>query len=126
MTKYAKRILDLVCTTGKHMTAEQIFFLLKQEFPNVVLATVYNNLNALTEQGLIRRISMEGFADRYDTNVRHDHLVCIRCGKLKDVTLPDMTETFSAQTGTVIESYDLKLFYICDECKKSEQTSKAI
>ena len=58
MARYAKSILDIVCSAGKHMTAEQIFLLLKEEYPAVVIATVYNNLNALTEQGLIRKISL--------------------------------------------------------------------
>lgn len=121
MARYAKSILDIVCSEGKHMTAEQIFLLLKEEYPAVVIATVYNNLNALTEKGLIRKISVEGFPDRYDCSVRHDHLVCKHCGKLKDVDLPDMTKNFAEETGLPLTSYDLKLYYVCDECQAAQE-----
>ena len=116
MTKYAKSILEIVCSSGKHKNAEEIFFLLKEEYPRVVIATVYNNLNSLTDQGLIRRIHVEGFPDCYDSNVRHDHMVCTSCGKLMDIELPDMRQELVSRTGQRIMAYDLKLYYICDEC----------
>ena len=52
--RYGEKILELICTSGTsgvHMTAEQIFLALKKEYPSVVLATVYNNLNSLYQQG---------------------------------------------------------------------------
>ena len=66
MTKYARKILELVENSHSHMTADQVFLLLRETFPTVVLATVYNNLNKLCEEGLIRRVSVEGMPDRFD------------------------------------------------------------
>ena len=81
MTKYARKILELVENSHSHMTADQVFLLLRETFPTVVLATVYNNLNKLCEEGLIRRVSVEGMPDRFDRVERHDHLICRGCGK---------------------------------------------
>ena len=47
MTKYEKRIYEIVNQSSSHMTVEQIYHILKADFPSVVLATVYNNLNKL-------------------------------------------------------------------------------
>lgn len=116
MTKYAKKILEIVETSHSHMTAEQIFEVLRQTYPNVVLATVYNNLNKLWNENLIRKVSAEGMPDRYDRMEKHDHLMCRQCGKLIDVSLKDLTETFEKQLGFSILSYDLKLLYICEDC----------
>ena len=66
MTKYAKQILQIVSQSHDHMTAEQVFLALRQTYPKVVLATVYNNLNRLCAEGLIRRISLEGMPEQYD------------------------------------------------------------
>lgn len=66
MTKYARKILEIVELSYSHMTAEQIFAALRQTYPKVVLATVYNNLNRLWEEGRVRKISVEGMPDRYD------------------------------------------------------------
>ena len=56
MTKYAERILNIINESSEHMTAEQIFLILKKKEPKVVLATVYNNLNMLCDKELIRKI----------------------------------------------------------------------
>lgn len=118
MTKYEKQIYEIVNGSHDHMTAEQVFESLKKSFPAVSRATVYNNLNKLCEANLIRRVSVEGSADRYDRVKRHDHLVCQKCGKLSDVTLEDLTSPLQKQLGTDFLYYDLKVYYLCDECRK--------
>lgn len=122
MTKYAKMILEIVETSRSHITAEQIFDQLRRTCPGVVLATVYNNLNRLWQDGLIRKISVEGMPDRYDRIARHDHLVCKGCGRLVDVDLNDMTEQLQRQVGVPILSYDLKLVYWCEDCLAERNT----
>ena len=117
MAKYSSGILKIVNRAGGHMTAEQVFLEMKRQYPSVVMATIYNNLNSLCAQGAIRRLSVEGQPDRYDRSLRHDHLVCRGCGKLKDVFLGDLTEYLRTETGLHIDSYDLKLSYVCDECR---------
>ena len=87
----------------------------------MVLATVYNNLNRLWEEDRIRKISVEGMPDRYDRIVRHDHLVCRKCGRLLDVDLGDLTAQLEQKAGIPILSYDLKLVYLCDACRKQSQ-----
>lgn len=124
MTKYAKLIWNMINQSQAHMTAEQIFLELKKEEPKVVLATVYNNLNGLCNEGLIRKVSVEGSPDRYDRIQRHDHLVCKKCGKLSDVCLEDLTERLKQQLGEGITSYDLKVFYICPECRAKEHSER--
>ena len=121
MTKYAQKILEIVESSRNHMTAEQIFDELRRSYPSVALATVYNNLNRLSAEDRIRRISVEGMPDRYDRTARHDHFVCKRCGRLSDITLADLTELLEKQVGVSILSYDLKLLYLCDKCKKERK-----
>ncbi len=121
MTKYANKIYDIIKSSRDHMAAEQILKKLKEVYPQVVLATVYNNLNKLWASGEIRRISVNGMPDRYDVGDRHDHMVCRNCGKLVDVVLDDLTEQLQKQVDMPILDYDLKLLYICEECSKKLQ-----
>ena len=121
VTEYGKKILEIVENSRSHMTAEQIFEQLLQSCPQVVLATVYNNLNRLWKEGRIRKVSVEGSPDRYDRILRHDHLVCKRCGRLVDVDLGDLTAQLERQVGFSILAYDLKLLYLCEECRKDQQ-----
>ena len=118
MTKYGTKILEIVSACRSHMTAEEIFDTLRRTYPAVVLATVYNNLNRLLQEGLIRKVSVEGMPDRYDRIQRHDHLVCKGCGRLLDIDLGDLTAQLEENAGISILSYDLKLMYLCENCKK--------
>lgn len=120
VTKYGKKILEIVSSSRSHMTAEEIFDVLRQTYPTVVLATVYNNLNRLWQEDLIRKVSVEGMPDRYDHIRRHDHLVCKRCGKLLDIDLGDLTAQLEEKSGIPILSYDLKLTYLCEDCRNKK------
>ncbi len=117
MTKYGEQILTIVMRKGEHPTAEQVFMEMKANNPKIAQGTVYNNLNALVDEGRIIRISEPGFPDRFDNTTRHDHMVCIKCGRLADVKLPDFTEEIERNSGEKIISYDLRIRYICPECR---------
>ena len=117
MTKYGEQILTIVMRKGEHPTAEQVFMEMKANNPKIAQGTVYNNLNALVDEGRIIRISEPGFPDRFDNITRHDHMVCIKCGRLTDVKLPDFIEEIERNSGEKIISYDLRIRYICPECR---------
>lgn len=120
MTKNGKMIMDIIYGSRDHLTAEQIFLKAKEQSPKIVLATVYNNINSLVSEKLVRRLVLEGGPDRYDRPVRHDHMVCDRCGKLTDVYIEDLSKKLEKEAGVPITSYDLCIHYICDECRKKE------
>lgn len=124
MTKYPKQILQIIQTSRDHLTAEQIFQELRQIYPAVVRATVYNNLHKLWESGAIRKVVLEGQPDRYDRLERHDHLVCKECGRLADVTLSDLTQQLEKQLGMPILSYDLKMTYLCQACRSKQKEER--
>lgn len=124
MTRYAEMILNIINGSHDHMTAEQIFLVLKEKEPKVVLATVYNNLNTLCSEELIRKVTMEGSPDRYDKIQRHDHLICKKCGKLSDIMFEDLADKLSEQLRENILSYDLRVFYLCPECRAEEAGSE--
>ena len=118
MTKYEKQIYDIVNTSRSHMTADQIYGELQKVYPDVSRATVYNNLNKLCDLRLIRRVSLEDSSDRYDRIEKHDHLVCQKCGKISDICFSDLTQSLREQLGEEFLYYDLKLYYLCPQCRK--------
>ena len=121
MAKYAAQILDLVLCSAEHPTAEQIFWQMKQKNPKIAQATVYNNLNALVSDGKLIRLPQPGSPDRYDNTTRHDHLLCTRCGALADFKFTDLTRDIEAALGARIQSYDLRIHYVCPACRKERE-----
>ena len=120
MTKYEKAIYDIVATSHEHLTVSQVYERLKESRPQVVPATVYNNLNKLWEAGLIRKVSVEGMPDRYDLARKHDHLVCRHCGKIMDISFEDLTAPLRSQLGEDFLFYDLKVYYLGPECRAAK------
>jgi len=124
MTTYEREIYHIITNSAKHLTAEQIYAEVKNKYPKIVLATVYNNVNKLWKAGMIRKISVENMPDRYDRLTRHDHLVCQKCGKLADITFEDLTVSLRRQLGEDFFSYDLKVFYLCPDCRNQEKNQE--
>ena len=121
MTKYEKAIYDIIQSAHDHLTVNQIYEKLRETYPRVVLATVYNNVNKMWEAGLIHKVSVEGIPDRYDRVQRHDHLVCRRCGAVMDITFRDLSETLREKLGEDFLFYDLKVYYLCSACREKEK-----
>jgi len=122
MTNKQKQILDLLKNNIGHYTADEVFFLAKKHNIDVSLASVYRILNSLAENGLIRRVSnIMSDKDVYDAFIdEHEHLVCSKCGKITDIKIKDLKKSLEKQTGVTIDSFDLCIRYVCDDCKNEK------
>lgn len=69
-----------------HPTAQELFEKLRPVLPGMSFATVYNTLDTLAEKGLCCALALAPGPTRFDANMSpHDHLVCDRCGLIRDV-----------------------------------------
>lgn len=61
---------------GQHLSAEELFTLIRQTCPGISLATIYNTLDALVDVQLLRRIATPIGRARFDTVLEpHAHVV---------------------------------------------------
>lgn len=123
MPKYAEEILAAVTERRWHPTAEQVFTKMKKDHPRIAMGTVYKHLNALAEGGQLHRITEPGSPDRYDRTEQHDHMICVRCGSIADVCLPDMRGDIERSLGQSVLAYDLRIRYICPACARAESAN---
>ena len=120
MTKQKTAVLEVIRGDKHHHTAEEIFLLASERLPGISRATVYNNLKALERDKLIRRITAEDASDRYDSSyIPHGHLFCMYCGAVKDFEIPDFNSMLMDYTDGSMDSYELKVRYVCHECLNS-------
>ena len=70
-----------------HSSADKVLAGVRQELPGISAQAVYGILAAFTEAGLTRRLDPAGSPALYESRVgdNHHHLVCIRCGLVRDV-----------------------------------------
>lgn len=89
LTIQRSRILDAVRELPGHSTAEQIRALVNdgERDPDMAMSTVYRNLEALAEMGLVLAFARPGDVMTYEWagTEAHHHLFCSGCGHTKEV-----------------------------------------
>lgn len=129
ITPQRRAILDYLIRSHDHPSVEQIYQDLLPEHPSMSLATVYNNLKVLVEEGFVHEMKFSGVTSRYDfMGHRHYHVICDKCGKIADFTHTDLSFIYSpaqSQTGYHIRAAHLEAYGLCPSCQDiTTQTNK--
>jgi len=86
------KILEILEQKGDdhHLTAEDVYKILIEQDEDVGLATVYRVLTQFEQAGIVRRLNSENNISVFelDTGDNHDHLVCIKTGRVKEFVDP--------------------------------------
>lgn len=117
----------LASQRDKHMTAEDIYELVKEDYPEIGLATIYRSVQLLLEMQLVDRINLDDGCVRYEigdlfdgeTKHHHHHLICRDCGNVipfKNDLLDELEDYIEQQTGFHVLDHELKLYGQCREC----------
>jgi len=121
MTPQRHAILSFLLDSMTHPTADDIYKSLESKFPNMSVATVYNNLKVFIEAGLVRELTYGDSSSRFDADMTdHYHALCEMCGKITDFEYPslhDVEETASQQTGFKVRGHRLEVYGICADCE---------
>lgn len=119
---------------GGHLTAEEVYKIVKRRHPRLSLGTVYRNLRVLTQQGTVRELDF-GMAITYfeTTKDTHYHLVCRVCGGIVDVEmalekkLMKLVTQARGEGGFMIEEHRLDFVGVCEACQvKPAKAAKQI
>jgi len=113
-------IFDAVKALNIHATAEQVVEYLAEKHPSIGRATVYRNLNYMSESGELLRIGSFYGSTHYDHNCHeHYHFVCNNCRQIVDVegNLADVFERFKNTEGIDITDCNISFSGLCWACK---------
>jgi len=128
VTRQRLAVLEAIASCPKeHLTAEEIFELVKVDCPEIGLATVYRTIQLLNGLHLIDRVNFDDGFVRYEMGSalesglrhRHHHLICIKCGKVisfQDDLLEGLEEKIAETTGFRVVNHEVKLYGYCMEC----------
>ena len=120
-TKQRALIRDIVKNSCGHLTAEEVFEKAKEQMPGIVLATVYNNLNALYSKGEIGKVYKNTCADRFDKSpIRHAHLICENCGCVEDLKIQEIDSIIESNINRKISDYEINIKALCSNCLNPE------
>jgi Fe2+ or Zn2+ uptake regulation protein len=130
-TKQRQAIFDAIENHGGHLTADEIYRLVKRRFPRLSLGTVYRNLRVLVAQGGLRELDF-GMAVTYFETAKdtHYHLICRVCESIADADIPveRRLQSVAGQAGNLggfrIEGHRLDFIGVCASCQSKPEKTK--
>ena len=96
-------IFEAIVKLNNHPTAENVIDYIRTNHPNIATATVYKVLDALVENGLIKKVKTDKDIMRYDAFLEnHHHLYSSDSDRIEDYLddeLNDILEKHFAKKG---------------------------
>ncbi len=121
------KILEILeQSTKQHLSAEDIYRVLLDSDEEIGLATIYRVLTQFEGAGLVIRHHFEGGQAVFelDRGKHHDHLICIKCGKIvefMDTSIEEQQKKIAEEAGFRITDHSLIIYGECnsDKCENS-------
>jgi Fe2+ or Zn2+ uptake regulation protein len=125
MTPQRRVVAEVLAGEHVHLTADEIHERAVARLPEISRATAYNTLGELVALGEIREVAIGGRARRYDPNAdaTHQHLVCERCGLIRDVHPEGEDHLRIAKAnryGFTVMSVEVVFRGLCPACATAE------
>lgn len=131
-------VLQMLAEHGdEHMTAEDIFELVKEDYPEIGLATIYRTVQLLLDMQLVDRIMLDDGCVRYEIGDfldeqeghrhHHHHLICTECGSVsafRDDLLEDLEAYIEKETGFQVTDHELKFYGVCKKCREEKRITE--
>jgi Fur family transcriptional regulator, peroxide stress response regulator len=114
-------IYRVLATSADHPSPELVYERVRLEIPSISKATVYKNIHAFIEAGMLREVSELHQTNRLDANLeRHHHLICTRCKKVVDYQDEQLNEIRSSESeplGFRLYEYRVEARGLCPACR---------
>jgi Fur family ferric uptake transcriptional regulator len=113
VSRQRRFILELLWQAQEHLSAREIYDRLNQQGKNIGHTSVYQNLEALSSQGIIE--CLERCEGRLYGHISdsHSHVNCLDTQQIIDIHIdlpPDLLAKIEAQTGVKITDYRIDFF----------------
>lgn len=112
---------------GEHLTVEEIHALVRAEYPEIGVATIYRAMSLLVKMRLIDKVNLNDGYVRYELNNfcksrhHHHHAVCESCGKIfsfEDDLLDCLEKAVYDGIGFTVTDHEVRLYGYCKDCMK--------
>jgi len=135
ITVARQAILEVLSRTSKHLSAEDIYFAVHKDYPNIGLTTVYRTLELLVQLGFIFKFDFGDGRARYELTEgpekkqHHHHLICTKCRRIINYTdfIDDEIELLKRTEKGLSRKYNFEIkehliqFYgLCDRCRQKK------
>lgn len=125
LTPHRKIILAVIIEhSDQHLSAEDIYGLLREKGIEIGLATIYRTLELFVELNILHKVHFDDGRSRYELTHherhRHHHLVCLSCGdvaEVEDDLLNKLEEIIERKHGFKVTDHTVKFYGYCNRCR---------
>lgn len=131
ITEPRQIIIEVLCNTDKHLSAEEVYHHVHRKFCNIGLATVYRTLDLLSNLGVINKFDFGDGRARYELikgpkAKHHHHLICKQCGMIINYTdyldeeigmINKVEAMLEKKHAFKITNHNLHFYGICKNCR---------
>ena len=119
-TRQREVILDTFLRSQEHLTCEEIHARVVKADASIGLATVYRTLRLFVEAGIASERRFQEGVTRYEPQQpHHDHLICVRCGRIVEFesdAIEDLQDEIARSHGFRLLSHRHELYGACPGC----------
>ena len=124
-TPLRRKIVDALIASGHPLTIQDV----RDTTMDLAQSSVYRNLVVLEESGVVVKVVTTGAIGRYelseDLTGHHHHLMCSRCGAVRDVVVPESLELdidrvlskLARSEGFALDHHRLDVIGRCANCR---------
>jgi Fur family ferric uptake transcriptional regulator len=120
-TKQREAILEAFLSAKGHITSEQLYQRVRERHANIGYTTVYRTMRILCDAGLASERHFDDGVTRYEVeHEHHDHLVCVRCGKIVEFEcsmIESAQERIVKEYGFRLLRHRHELYGHCPKCR---------
>jgi Fur family ferric uptake transcriptional regulator len=126
-TRQRDRVLSAFIAAGRHLSAEELYLLVKKSDRRIGYATVYRTLKLLAGAGMADERRFEDGITRYEytvTKAHHDHLICTRCGMIiefENEQIEQLQQAVARKNGFLVHNHRLELYGLCADCQSKKK-----
>ncbi len=110
---------------GNHLSAEDLYNLLKTDGEAISLSTIYRTLKLMARMGILRELELAEGHKHYELNqpsYHHHHLICVRCNKtieFKSDSILKVGVKTAQKEGYHLLDCQLTIHAVCPVCQRS-------
>ncbi len=123
LTDQRGRILNVFLKTQRHLSAEDLYNIVRKNDASIGQATVFRTLKLLCGADIAKEVDLGDGKTRYEHKCgheHHDHLICTRCGRFIEAMDPEierLQKKLCRRFAFTPQYHKMEIFGVCKKCR---------
>ncbi len=124
-SKKREEVLETFLGIKRHFSTYDLYEMMRKKGIKIGYSTVFRTMKLLVEAGIASAVDLgkgEIYFEHKWKRIHHDHLVCIKCGRIVEFLEPKIEELqnkIAKEKGFEVKSHRLVIYGLCSKCRKN-------